>query len=94
MQEIWVRKEKILTTRILQKVFVWGTIYANLLAMIYMVSQRPKKMELCRPYRACVEGTLSIRRVSPYAVLCRPFGAYVCERRVFHFTKMRQGRGN
>ena len=41
-----------------------------------MLTQR-FKIELCRPYRACKERASRIRRVSPYANLCRPFGAFV-----------------
>ena len=41
---------------------------------------RQFKIELCRPYRACKERASRIRRVSPYANLCRPFGAYMGKR--------------
>ena len=35
------------------------------------------KIELCRPVGACIVGDSLLRRVSPYANLCRPFGAFV-----------------
>ena len=37
-----------------------------------MLTQR-FKIELCRPVGACIMSDSPIRRVSPYAVLCRPF---------------------
>ena len=42
------------------------------LAIIYMLIQR-FKIELCRPVGACIMSDSPIRRVSPYADLCRPF---------------------
>ena len=45
--------------------------------MIYILPPR-LKIELCRPFGACMEeGIPLIRRVSPYANLFRPFGAFV-----------------
>ena len=34
-------------------------------------------IELYRPFGACVVGDSPFRRVAPYAMLCRPFGAYI-----------------
>ena len=49
--------------------------------MIYMLTRR-FKIELCRPFGACIEeGIPLIRRVSPYANLFRPFGAFVLQTR-------------
>ena len=49
--------------------------------MIYILI-RQSKIELCRPFGACMEeGIPLIRRVSPYANLFRPFGAFVLQTR-------------
>ena len=44
--------------------------------MIYMLTQQ-FNIELCRPYRACIADDSLLRRVSPYANLFRPFGAFI-----------------
>ena len=42
--------------------------------MIYELT-RQFKIELCRPFGACIVGDFLLRRVAPYANLYRPFGA-------------------